>query len=73
MIIILDVETISFKYNEICDIAWALVDRNKIIARKNYIVQEHMAHMAEGNFSKSKMAITMQEVANGRAIIKPAS
>lgn len=73
MIIILDVETIGFKYNEIYDIAWALVERNKIIARKNYIVQEHLAHMAEGNFSKPKMAMTMQEVANGRAIIKPAS
>lgn len=71
MIIILDVETISMEYNCICDIAWGLVDRNKLRIKKNYIVQEHLAKMAEGNFSKPKMAKTMSEVAKGRAIIKP--
>lgn len=71
MVIILDVETISMEYNCICDIAWGLVERNKMTVKRNYIVLEHLAKMADGNFSKPKMAKTMSEVAKGRAIIKP--
>lgn len=71
MVVILDVETISHNYNCICDIAWGLVERNKMVVAKNYIPTEHLSLMAEGNFSKPKMAKTMSEVAKGRAIIKP--
>lgn len=71
MIIVLDVETLDINYNQICDIAWATVERNRITAIKNYIPLEHLARMAEGSFSKSKMSATMAEVANGNAIIKP--
>lgn len=70
-VLILDVETISFEYNCVCDIAWGIAERNRLTTRKDYIVQEHLAQMAEGNFSKPKMAKTMQEVASGRAKIMP--
>jgi hypothetical protein len=69
--IILDCETISFEYNKICDLAWAVVQRNKVVTLKNYIVAEHMAVMATGNFSAPKMVATMQEVAKGNAIVAP--
>lgn len=70
MILILDVETISFEYNCVCDIAFGTVDRNKLITTADFIVQEHLALMAEGNFSKPKMSQTMAEVANGNATIE---
>lgn len=71
MILVLDVETISKQYNCICDIAWGVVERNKMVRAKNFIPLEHLATMADGEFSKPKMAKTMSEVAKGRAIIKP--
>lgn len=70
-VLILDVETISFEYNCICDIAWLIAERNKCKIAKNFIVQEHLAKMATGNFSQPKMAATMQEIASGRAIVAP--
>lgn len=72
-VLILDVETISFDYNCISDIAWGIAERNKLITSKNFIVQEHLAKMSEGNFSKPKMEKTMQEVVDGRATIAPYS
>jgi DNA polymerase III epsilon subunit-like protein len=68
MNIILDCETMTINH-DICDIAWALVDRNKILKVKNFIVKEHLSLMAKGQFSAPKMAQTMAEVANGNAII----
>ena len=70
MNIILDCETISFDYNCICDLAWALVSRNKVVTVKNFIVAEHLEKMATGNFSQPKMAKTLAEVTKGNAIIK---
>lgn len=69
MVIIIDVETISTAYPHICDIAWVTVNRNKIVSTKNYIVQEHLSQMAVGNFSAPKMAKTMKEITDGRAVI----
>jgi hypothetical protein len=69
MNIILDCETITHDYNCICDLAWAIVKRNKIVTVKNYIVAEHMERMTTGNFSAPKMGATMKEIANGNAIV----
>ena len=68
--LILDCETIDLKYNFICDLSWAIVSKNKIIAVKNYIVQENLDRMATGSFSGAKMSATMAEVKNGNAEIK---
>lgn len=70
MILILDVETISFEYNCVCDIAFGTVDRNRLTSTADFIVQEHLALMSEGNFSKPKMSATMSEVAKGNATIE---
>lgn len=71
MNIILDCETISKKYQCISDLAWALIERNKIVALKNFIPVEHLSIMADGEFSGPKMAETMAEVTKGRAVIAP--
>lgn len=70
MNIILDVETMDMKYNFICDIAWAIVDRNKVKKIKNYVVRDYLEEMAVGNFSGPKMPATLKEVADGNAEIK---
>lgn len=71
MNLILDVETISIEYPYICDIAFARVERNKIISVENFIPMENLSKMAVGTFSAPKMANTMAEVENGNAKIMP--
>jgi len=70
MNLILDTETMTVNH-DICDIAWAVVDRNKIVTVRNFIVKEHLSQMATGQFSAPKMGLTMAEVANGNAEIAP--
>ncbi len=71
MNIVLDIETIDPNYQLISDIAWANINRNKIVEVKNFIPMENLARMADGFFSKPKMAATMAEVTNGNCFILP--
>lgn len=71
MVIVLDVETISIEYNAISDIAWGIINRNKLKQTKCYIPQETLSKQAEGEFSAPKLSATMAEVERGNAKIKP--
>lgn len=69
--VILDCETVSIKNNIICDIAWIVISKNRIIKQVNYIVSELLPEMPKGDFSGDKLIPTLAEVANGRAEFKP--
>ncbi len=69
--IVLDCETIDLHNNVICDLAWAVVTRNKIIATHNYIVADLLPEMMTGSFSSLKLAPTFKEVTEGKAEILP--
>ena len=70
MIMVLDCETLDMQYNFIYDLAWAKVERNKIVDVRNFLVKEHLSRMATGSFSKEKVGATMDELSNGNAEIK---